>query len=238
MKLAHREGKPVFLSEFGTMAYGWVPDKPGPSCPQSALAGSELVIRLANAGVDGFNRWSFLNRGDLDGQWQFVDTWDPRQKKLLGGLPAPSEQLLLPGPAQPFYGEELGGPCQPRRGRQACRVAASVLRGACAARGETSRWRSSTTLPRSSTSSSPCRAWPKPTRLYRYRYGEAERDRADVKVNPQTEFSLGPAANELHDTLPPNSLTIYSTYKLEHDAPGRDYRIRSVLNGGRACPAN
>ena len=25
-KYAHREGNPVFLSEFGAMAYGWVPD--------------------------------------------------------------------------------------------------------------------------------------------------------------------------------------------------------------------
>ena len=41
-----------------------------------------------------------------------------------------------------------------------------------------------------------------------------------MKVDPQKEFSLGPAANELRDTLPPNSLTIYSTYQLEHDAPG------------------
>ena len=61
---------------------------------------------------------------------------------------------------------------------------------------------------------------PSPVRLYRYRYGEEERDRADLKVNPQKEFSAGPAAGELLDTLPPNSLTIYSAYKLEHDAPG------------------
>ena len=69
------------------MAYGWIPDKPGPSCPQSALAGSEFVIRMINCGVDGFNRWSFLNRGDLDGQWQFVDTWDRKKKKLLKDFP-------------------------------------------------------------------------------------------------------------------------------------------------------
>ena len=139
------------------MAYGWVPDKPGPSCPQSVLAGSELVIRLANAGVDGFNRWSFLNRGDLDGQWQFVDTWDRREKKLLRDFPPHAEQLFLPGPAQPLYGEALGGPWQPRRGRQACRLAAGVLRGAAqparkphaGGRQRRSRW--------SSTSSSPCR---------------------------------------------------------------------------------
>lgn len=31
----------------------------------------------------GFNRWSFLNRGDLDGVWQMVDTWDSKQGALL-----------------------------------------------------------------------------------------------------------------------------------------------------------
>ena len=56
----------------------------------------------------------------------------------------------------------------------------------------------------------------KSVRLSRYRYGEAERDRADVKVHPQLELPLEPAAAELRDTLPPNSLTIYSTYQLEH----------------------
>ena len=60
---------------------------------------------------------------------------------------------------------------------------------------------------------------PKPARFYRYRYGEAERDRADLKVNPQPGFSPAPEANEWQDSLPRNSLTIYSTYKLEHDAP-------------------
>ena len=32
-KFAHDQGKPLFLSEFGTMAYGWLPDKPGPTEP-------------------------------------------------------------------------------------------------------------------------------------------------------------------------------------------------------------
>ena len=61
---------------------------------------------------------------------------------------------------------------------------------------------------------------PKPARFYRYRYGEAQQDRADVEVNPQAEFSLTPEAPEGKDTLPANSLTIYSTYKLEHNSPG------------------
>lgn len=60
----------------------------------------------------------------------------------------------------------------------------------------------------------------KPATLYRYRYGEAERDRADVKAIPQREYLLGPVSAELQDMLTPNSLTMYSTYKLAHKEPG------------------
>jgi hypothetical protein len=35
------------------------------------------------AGVSAFNRWSFTNRGDLDGQWQLIRTWDMENKKYL-----------------------------------------------------------------------------------------------------------------------------------------------------------
>ena len=47
----------------------------------------DLTFISNNAGVDGFNRWSFLNRGDLDGQWQLVDTWDREHKRLLADFP-------------------------------------------------------------------------------------------------------------------------------------------------------
>jgi len=35
------------------------------------------------AGVHGFNRWSSINRGDLDGQGQFIETWYPTANRLL-----------------------------------------------------------------------------------------------------------------------------------------------------------
>jgi hypothetical protein len=41
-----------------------------------------------------------------------------------------------------------------------------------------------------------------------------------VRIDPQAEFSLGPTAKELRDTLPANSLSIYSSYRLEHGSPG------------------
>jgi hypothetical protein len=217
--LAHGGGKPVFLSEFGTMAYGWVPDKPGPGSPQSVLAGSELVVRLANAGVDGFNRWSFLNRGDLDGQWQLVDTWDPLHKKLLAEFPPHPNSYFCLGLLSRFTAQHSA-------------ILASHVRG-----GEIADWRRvfcaafrspAGNLTLAVVNDAPAefqlklvlQALPKPARFYRYRYGDTQQDRPDVMVNPQIEFSLTPETNELEDTLPKNSLTIYSTYKLEHDSPG------------------
>ncbi|MGA2033389.1 MAG: hypothetical protein ABSG68_14130 [Thermoguttaceae bacterium] len=218
-RLAHSEGKPLLLSEFGTMAYGWVPDQPGPSCPQSALAGSELVVRLANAGVDGFNRWSFLNRGDLDGQWQFLDTWDRQHKKLLADfVPHPNSYYCL-GLLSRFSAKHsavLASRVEGGRVGAWQRVFCTALRSP----------RGKLTLAIVNDASAEFRlelalqGLTQPVALYRYRYGEAERERCDVKVDPQQEYPLGPAQAELRDTLPPNSLTIYSAYKLPHEAPG------------------
>jgi hypothetical protein len=216
---AHREGKPLFLSEYGTMAYGWFPDKAGPSGPASALAGSELVVRLANVGVDGFNRWSFLNRGDLDGQWQIVDTWDRQTKKLLADFaPHPNSYFCL-GLLSRFTAKNSavlashveGGKIDPWQ-----RVFCAAFRSP----------RGNLTLavvndaPAEFPLKLALRGVSQPIRLYRYRYGEAERDRADVKIDPHRDLSIGPTQAELSDTLAPNSLTIYSTYKLTHDMPG------------------
>ena len=222
--LARREGKPVFLSEFGTFAYGWAPDKPGPSCPQSVLAASELVIRLANVGVDGFNRWSFLNRGDLDGQWQFVDTFDRQEKKLLRDFPPHVNSYFCLGLLSRFtvkHSAVLGSRVEGGTVADWQRVFCTALRSP----------QGNLTLavvndaPQEFDLKLAVRGLPQETRLWRYRYGEAERDRVDVKVNPQKEFLLEPARGELPDKLPPNSLTIYSTYKLERRRTRRDCRI-------------
>ena len=63
---------------------------------QSGLKNASLVVRGINAGVDGFNRWSFTNRGDLDGQWQFVRAWDAGRDKLLDTFaPQPNSYYLF-----------------------------------------------------------------------------------------------------------------------------------------------
>ncbi len=76
-KLGRNNGNlPVFAAEFGTTIYGFSKDTAAPSLWNSMLHDVQLMIRMCNAGIDGMNRWSFTNRGDLDGQWQLIDTWD------------------------------------------------------------------------------------------------------------------------------------------------------------------
>ena len=83
-RLARADGKPFLISEYGTMAYGFeVGAIAAMSSREAVLTDAELLIRSMNTGVNGFNKWSFINRGDLDGQWQLIDTWDIANRKLL-----------------------------------------------------------------------------------------------------------------------------------------------------------
>jgi len=85
-KIAAARGIPCFLAEFGyffagmfegdNMALGG-PRSEAPKSYDAQLLNAEKVLVGLNAGVDGLNRWSFVNRGDLDGQWQMVRTWNP-----------------------------------------------------------------------------------------------------------------------------------------------------------------
>jgi len=207
------------------MAYGWLPDKTGPGCPESVLAGSELVVRLANAGVDGFNRWSFLNRGDLDGQWQLVDTWDPRRKKLLAKFPPHPNSYFCLGLLSRFTAKHSavlssrvdGGKLGDWQ-RVFCAAFRSPGGGVTLALVNDAPVKFQLKLAVQALPKVPARG--DSARFHRYRYGEAQRNRADVRVNPEAEFVLAAEAGEWEDTLPANSLTIYSTHRLGHDSPG------------------
>lgn len=80
---ARSHNKPLFLSEMGDMKLGWGDNNPGPKSFKAALSNAETILRGMEAGVSAFNRWSFTNRGDLDGQWQLIRTWDMEKLKYL-----------------------------------------------------------------------------------------------------------------------------------------------------------
>ena len=87
--LARSEGKPFMVSEYGTFVYGFsVGDNLSMSSRDAVMKDAELLIRSMNIGANGFNKWSFNNRGDLDGQWQLIDTWDIKGRK-----PLPADQI-------------------------------------------------------------------------------------------------------------------------------------------------
>lgn len=83
VKFAKEKNKPFFLTELGNMSLGWGTDDPGPKSFKAALSNASDVALGMNLGVDGFNRWSFTNRGDLDGQWQLVYTFDRESKEYV-----------------------------------------------------------------------------------------------------------------------------------------------------------
>lgn len=64
------------------MKLGWGKDNPGPKSLAASLSNASDMISALSAG-DGMNRWSFVNRGDMDGQWQLVRTWDISKKEYL-----------------------------------------------------------------------------------------------------------------------------------------------------------
>lgn len=80
---AKSKNKPLFLSEIGDMNLGWKDSNPGPKTFEAALSNMESILRGMEVGVQAFNRWSFTNRGDLDGQWQLIRTWDIEKKEYL-----------------------------------------------------------------------------------------------------------------------------------------------------------
>jgi hypothetical protein len=80
---AHAQNKPFFMTEYGNMNLGWGTDNPAQKSFDAALSNANDVMRAIRAGTDGVNRWSFTNRGDLDGQWQLIHTFDRKNKTYL-----------------------------------------------------------------------------------------------------------------------------------------------------------
>ncbi len=77
VKYAESRGKPFLITEMKHSYFGAKQGDPnGPATHDAFLLDAEFAIRAINAGVQGLMRWSFLNPGDIDGHWQFLETAD------------------------------------------------------------------------------------------------------------------------------------------------------------------
>jgi len=216
---AHTRDKPFFLSELGTMVLGWHGSNPAPGSYRASLKDAELVIRGLGVGVDAFNRWSFINRGDLDGQWQLLDTWDMDRKELRKDFTPHPNAYFLFGLVPRFVAKHssvLQSKVEGGVVDEIQHVFAAALRSPSGnltllvINDIDSEWDLAIDLQGIS----------KETRLYSYRIDPSHRDRSDVKVESRKEFVLTQEAAKLRDRLPANSLTIYTTYKRTHDEAG------------------
>ena len=215
-KFAHSKNKPLFLSELGTMGYGWGNDDAAPACYMSGLKNASLVVRGINAGVDGFNRWSFTNRGDLDGQWQLVRTWDVDSNKLLEDFtPQPNAyyQYAMLTRYFPKHSGVLATTVDAPFGQRDRKLVATALR--------TPKGNMTVLVvnesQRSAVVNIDFEGLPKPVRLHRYSLTKEAEDKTSVDIHPERSFDV---SKTLTDQVPPMSIVVYSTYALKANDPG------------------
>jgi hypothetical protein len=213
---AHARNKPFFISEFGTMAYGRGHKDTGPACYQSGLKNASLVVRGINAGVDGFNRWSFTNRGDLDGQWQLVRTWDSSNDRLLDVFsPQPNAyyQFAMLSRFLPKYSSVLATRVETPYLDEDRKVVATALR--------TPKGNLTLVLVNENHQAADLTlhfaGLPAAVRLHRYAVTRANEDKCSVDLRPQTSMDV---RDMLSDRIPPMSIVVYTTYSLDSSDPG------------------
>lgn len=215
-KWAHDRNKALFLSELGTMGYGWGHDDLAPASYESGLKNASLVVRAINAGVDGFNRWSFTNRGDLDGAWQLVRTWDIEDNKLLDVFAPQPNAFYQYGMLTRFFPKHSGvlatkvdAPFEPEDRK----LVATALRSP----------KGGTTILVVNENYHPVDVtidlndMTRPTKLQRYAFTTAERDKVNVEIKPERTFEV---SGTLTDHIEPTSIVVYSTYNLNSSGPG------------------
>jgi len=213
---AHARNKPFFLSEFGTMAFGWGNEDAGPASYQSGLKNASLIVRGINAGVDGFNRWSFTNRGDLDGQWQLVRTWDIDHNKLLDSfMPQPNAyyQFAMMSRFLPKHAGVLATHVEAPFGERDRKLVATAVRTP----------KGNLTLlvvnesHRAADATIELQDLHAPVRLARYTLTKDAEDKTNVELRPE---SVHEVSKDLSDRIPPESIVVFSTYQLNPDDPG------------------
>jgi hypothetical protein len=227
---AHAHGKPFFLSEMGDMGLGWGGTNPGPKGFDAALSNAEKVLRGLAAGVDGFNRWSFTNRGDLDGQWQLVRTFDTDRKQHLDTVTpepvayagyamltrfaakhsdvldlqvsAPAASVAAPGTTVAPAGDDAGDLFA-----AALRSPSGKLTIIAANLASTERQVTLKVL-----------GLQRAATLARYQLTALNAEALATRFAPDTQ--VGATAHGAAQTLPPRSLTVWTSHGLAPTAPG------------------
>ena len=196
------------------MRFGWKYDNPGPASYAASLSTVEKVLAGLNLGVDAFGRWSFTNRGDLDGQFQLVRTWNRKEWEYL--------RKVEPEPV-PYYTYGLLTRLSAKRST----VLQTIVSGAddiLAATLASPGGNLTVYLLNKSDShrSIDIRLAPleQPRVLHHYRVTEAAILDPEFRLEPSDHTELNDAHPGLRLDLLPSSMAALSTYELKAEDPG------------------
>lgn len=213
-QFAHEQNKPFFLSEFGTFVYGFDKTTEKVTSYEALLNDIQTVIRGVNAGVDGFNKWSLLNRGDLDGKWQLINTWDAENHKILNVFTPRANNYYIYGlitRLSPQHADVLKTELTGGRKDSIQRVFACTL-------NDSGNNFSVFVLNDSEKTYSVNIKLPDQIKaMYKYTIYNKQSDKNNFQVNPE-QVTTG--LNSINDILSARSITVYSTYRLLHSDSG------------------
>lgn len=213
---AHARGIPFFLSEFGDSAGGsvfTVRDDPSPKSYPNQLMNAEKLIDGMNVGTDGFNRWSFTNRGDLDGQWQLVrtfdrNTWDYTKRVEPEPVPYYTYGIITRFMAK--HSSVLKSECSSPE------VAVAALRSP---KGNLTIYVLNKSEADEKVELNLAHLKAGET-LYKYQVTGGVVNNPHFAMNPLAHYEIVPGSAATTDTVPGESITVYTTYKLMNADPG------------------
>lgn len=213
---------PFFVAEMGTffsadfegdqMAMGGPRSEASKSYEHQMINAEKILVGL-NMGVDGFSRWSFVNRGDLDGQWQLVRTWNPNLWDF--------KRNVEPEPV-PYYSFGIITRFAAKHSDILETKADSgnyVVAALKSPKGETTIYILNKSDKEIDISLSLLGLTENLT-LNKYQVTQQEIQKTDFKLIPVKSFNLQKKANILADKSPPLSITTYSTYNLGQEDAG------------------
>jgi hypothetical protein len=215
--IAHARGIPFFQSEFGT----WVGGDPFGSSPATAapksypnqLTNAEKVIQGMNVGVDGFNRYSYVNRGNLDGQWQLVRTFDTTSWQYF--------QRVEPEPV-PYFSYGILTRFMAKHSdvlKTESNLPELVVSATRSPKGNLTLYVLNKSDSEENVALTVANLKASRT-LYKYQVIESSAEKPDFQMNPLEAIEVSDTKPGITDKLPPMSITVYSTYKLMHSDPG------------------
>lgn len=213
---ARKRKIPFFVSELGT----WVgedvngtPESATPALYHNQLTNAEKMLRGLSLGVDGFNRWSFTNRGDLDGQWQLVRTWNKDKWEFL--------PRVTPEPI-PYYSYGILTRFMAKHSSvletrvEGDEVVAAAMRSP---KGNATVY----VLNKSGKEKPAILALAGMngfSGLHKYQVTEAAIGKDDYAMAPLESYEIHGGQGSINDTLPPQSITVYTSYRLSPNDPG------------------